>query len=396
MIPDPPEPPDQVRQRLKALMGCAFLNGVGFSGLMGVLPIYATTNLGLSASDFSRVLSLRMAGIVVGAIVLGAISDRLGPKRITLFTLSGAGAGLMLICIVPVWGFLILVPFISAMMSASFVNLNQLTQQVGPGKQGLANTLYRATATGSAIIGPLILTRWIAHLSWLMPVMGLGIFAGAWALSKYPLQERVARVSGIKDELRRVAAVYQEGLTHKRMMAFIVVSLGIVSLSTSVDAFGAVRLTKELSAPAQVYGVTLSISAGLTLVAILGLGTVLDKWPLKASTLILMTVVVASLFGLGLCQSVFWTQVFIIANTVSIGAVMAPLIMWLARVAGAVSLGGALALHKVMTALFVGIAMMLMSLAVPVIGIQWLFLCCAAGCLILLGCLGWLKEPQQA
>ncbi len=360
-----------------------------------MLPLYATGTLGLTAAEYSRVLSLRMMGVMTGTIVLGAVSDRLGTRRVTLFCLLAAGLGFSVICLAPMWGFLILVPLVSAMLSASFVNLNQLTQMVGSGRQGLSNTLYRATGTGAGMIGPLLVTYWIGHVAWVVLAMGVGLCIGAWCLKGYPIQERVSQMSTVKHELKAIVGVYKEGLTHGRMMAFVLLSLGVYSVGSSVDAFGAVRLTQELGAPAWAYGNVLSIGSGMTLFVILLLGAVLDRWPLKACLVGLLGLSVASLFCLGVCQSVFWTQVFLISCAVGMGAALAPAMMWLSRVAGKVSLGGAFAMQKVMNAIFFGVAMLVMSVVVPVIGIQWLFICCAMAGVLLLGCLMWLEEPGR-
>jgi MFS family permease len=384
------------RQRMRALGGCGFLNGLAFSGLLTVLPLHATQTLGLSAAGYSRVLSLRMGGIVVGAIVLGAVSDRFGVRRVSVFCLVGAGLSFMLICAAPVWGFLILVPVVSGLLSASFVNINQMTQLVGNNKQGVANTVYRAAGTSAGMIGPILVTQLISHTAWVVGGLGAGLFAGAMILRSYPMQEKVARLTNLKTEVNAVVGVYREGLSHGKMMAYLALTLGVYALATSVDAFGAVRLTQELAAPAKAYGNVVAIASGLSLVTIVSLGAVLDKWPLKLSLMLTFCVVLTSLFCLGVCQSVFWTQVFLIATSVGVGASLAPAMMWLARVAKGGSMGGAFALQKVMNAALVGAGMLVMSVLVPVIGIQWLFICCACLGAVLVGCLAKLEEPGKS
>ncbi len=390
------DPGALAKRRILALVGVSFLNGLGFWGLMTLLPLHAIGTLGLSAATYSRVLSLRMGGIVVGAIVLGAVSDRLGARRMTLVFLRTAGVLLALICIAPVWGFFVLVPIISGLISACFVNLNQLTQSVGNNRQGVANTFYRATGTGAGMVAPIAVSHWINQAHWLMGGIGVGLFFGAWCLKQYPVVERIAPMAGLGTELRAVARGYREGVTHREMMAYMLLSIGVVALATCVDAFGAVRLTRELDAPARAYGDVLSISSGLTLVSILLLGIVLDRVPLKVSVVGPLCVWAVSLCCLGASTTVFWTQVFMIACLVSVGASLAPMMMWIGRVAGKVSLGGAFALHKVMTAAFMGLAMLAMSVLEPMMGIRWLFVACGVLGGVLLVFLAMLREPGKA
>lgn len=56
---------------------------------------------------------------------------------------------------------------------------------------------------------------------------------------------------------------------------------------------------------------------------------------------------------------------------------------------------GTFALQKVMTATFMGMAMLAMSVLVPVIGISWLFIGCGMTGTLLLACVGWLEEPRK-
>ena len=78
----------ETQQRLIAVVAGAFVTGLALAAITTLLPLHATRNVGLSSAQFARVLSLRMAGITVGVILLGALSDRFGNKRMTIRCLA--------------------------------------------------------------------------------------------------------------------------------------------------------------------------------------------------------------------------------------------------------------------------------------------------------------------
>lgn len=63
----------ETRQRLTAVIAGAFVTGLALAAITMLLPLHATQNLGLSSAQFARVLSLRMAGITLGVILLSLL-----------------------------------------------------------------------------------------------------------------------------------------------------------------------------------------------------------------------------------------------------------------------------------------------------------------------------------
>ena len=191
----------ETQQRLIAVVAGAFVTGLALAAITTLLPLYATRNLGLSSAQFARVLALRMAGITVGVILLGALSDRFGNKRMTIgcLALSGLACGALGVASRPL--FYVLVPLLSGLLSCAFVYLNYLTQIADPPRQGRANTRYRAAGAVAAMLAPVIGARMLGASGWLFAGVGAGLCAGAWALRRYPLDEASAPFVGWRDEL---------------------------------------------------------------------------------------------------------------------------------------------------------------------------------------------------
>ncbi|HEY8666607.1 MAG TPA: MFS transporter, partial [Tepidisphaeraceae bacterium] len=217
-------------RRVGSVMWCAFVTGLALSGLLVYLPLYTTKVLALSNAQYARLLALRMGGITVGVIVLGAISDRFGARRVTMICLAAGGALLACVGGASLGALLLLVPLISALLSTSFVNLNHLTQIADPSRQGRANTLYRAAGTLAGIVAPLIVTRFLGLGGWVMAAIGLLVASAAGVLASYPLHEPHRPIEGLVSEMRSLAGMYAAPLRSGGLMRFINLSILVTVL----------------------------------------------------------------------------------------------------------------------------------------------------------------------
>ena len=382
------------RRRVFAVVVSAFVTGLAFTGLTVILPLYATEQLGLSNAQFARVLSLRMTGITVGVIFLGALSDRFGTRRFAALALVGGGLGLGLLGMVPVAGFLILIPVISGLLSTAFVNLNHLTQVADPARPGRSNTLYRASGTLAGILAPVVVTRLLGYSAWVFAAGGLLLCLGGLALRGYPRDENHEPFQGWPAEARLIAGMYRSALGQPHLMRYIHLSLVWNGLTAAVTTFVAIRLTKELAALPALYGNACSIGFALTLGGILALGAVLDRSSVKWWTVGLSILGSLCLVGAGLTDSAGLTAVCFVVYTIATGVMIAPLSMWIGREGERVGLSTAFSVHKVFAAAYLAVATFGFGFLEPVVGIRTLFLICGLLTVPVLVLMARLREPQ--
>ena len=382
-----------MRQRLISLAVGAFVTALALSGITVILPLYATQTLGMTNAAFAKVLSLRMTGITVGVILLGALSDRFGNKRLTLLALAVGGALYALLGLVPVSGFLVLIPVVSGLLSTAFVNLNHLTQIADLRRQGRANTLYRAAGTLAGIAAPIITTRFFGQLPTVFVVIGVVLCLGALAMRTYPLHEPRAPFAGWAAEFRGLVAMYASAMRQRQLMRFVHLSLLWGSFAAAVGTFIAIRMTTELGASRAAYGNTCSIASALTLLGILMLGAILDRTRIKALTVGLFGVTSASIIVMGVTSSVAVVAASFVVYTVAGGVAIAPLSMWISRDAGGCGLSTAFAVQKVLSAVYLALANFAFGLLEPALGIRVLLLICGLLTVPVLALIGLLREP---
>jgi MFS family permease len=138
------------------------------------------------------------------------------------------------------------------------------------------------------------------------------------------------------------------------------------------------------------------VAAGVTLPAILGLGWVLDRLPLKPTLVTLYALGAACVLGLGVCETVAGAVACMIGAAVCAGAVLAPMSMWISREAGHHRQSSAFALQKVLAAVYLAAAGLIYGWLQPTLGIRGVFLTCSALCVPLLIALVWLPEPAPS
>lgn len=373
----------------------AFTTAGTLAALMAVLPLYSTQSLGLSNSQYARLLTLRMIGICVGVVLLGTLSDRFGTRRVTAVCMTLCGLLFASLGFVDGSVFVILIPIVSGLLSTAFVNLNQLAQTLAPHQQGRINTQYRAAAMVGAIIAPPVVARLLGHMQWTLAAVGVCLVLAAVSLQRGVRPEPLHAFAGWSGEIRTLAGKYRSALRQRRLMVFITLILSWLATGFCVDAFFAIRLTQELGASYGFYGNTVAMGSGAALAAILALGLVLDRWPLRPVLLGLGLVGSLSVIGMGLSHSP-WTlaPLYVIYTAATVG-IIAPMSIWIGRRADAATLGASLAVHKILTAAFNGAAALALGWLEPITHISTLTLVLGLAGLPMLGLLALLHEPAR-
>jgi Na+/melibiose symporter-like transporter len=385
-----------VKRRLMTVVVGSFLMGLALSGTTVILPLYVTRNLGVSKAGYARVQSMRMIFATVGVILIGALSDRFGNKRLSIASLVLGGVAFGVMGFVPLVGFLILIPFAGAFLSSSYVNLNYLTQMVDPQRQGRANTLYRSSGTLAGMVAPILVTRWLSTAQWVFAGLGASLCLGAVIVREYPLAEPAQAFTGWSRELRSFVDQYRRAWAQRHLMRFIHISLLMWVGFASVGTFFAIRLTDELGAADRWYGAVCSTGSAVSLVGIIALGAVLDRVCLKRCFVIMAGLAILSVVVMGLTSSKVLTAHCFILYSVLIAALAGPTSMWISREAGSVGMGSAFSVHKVLSAAYGAAGVFVLSLIEPAMGISRVFLVSGIFSALLLVALVFLRTPPAA
>jgi hypothetical protein len=384
-----------VFHRLIRVVAAAFATSMALSGMVVILPLYATQTLGLNNAEFSRVLSLRMLGITFGVLLLGAISDRFGTRRLTGLSLIAGGLCFSVLGMVPLVGFLILIPLFSGFLSTAFVNLNHLTQLVDVQRQGMANTWYRASGTIAGIIAPIIMTQLFSQMMWVMAASGVLLVICGLLIRSYPMQENPSPFMGWGVEFRSMASQYRLALGQRHLMLFLHGSLIWAALSAVISTFAAIRLTHDLGTATVLYGNSCALGSALSLGAILLLGVWLDKLPIKSATMWLFMLSSFGVVALGISNNVSVAIIAFIVATVAGNAAVSPLSIWISRESGDAGMSLAFTVQKVLSAIYLAVATFTFGLLEPAIGIKSLFLWCGILSLVVLGAMMLLRNPPE-
>lgn len=373
----------------------AFLFSFCYTAGDVILPLWATRDLGLSAADWANLRSLRFAGVLVGVVFLGALSDRFGQRRSAVWTLLASGVAMALFWLNSSFILWALMPVFGAVVSTVFVNANTLTQLVTTTRQGVANTVYRSVGAASGILAPVAAT-WLA-VAWggyppVFLLLGALLAVAAWALLAYPLDEPLTPLEHPWREVRRLWQGYAGALREKPLMRFIQVSQFFYNSIACVGVFVAIRLTRELGMSDRAFGVLGTAGGVITFVLVAAAGWHLDRISLRRLHVVGGVVAACGALLMGLSDSLALTCVGALIAMPVTTLLIAPSSMWVSRAAGRATPVAAFAVHKVMSALCVSLAMVLFGLLENWLGMRTVLL--IGGTASLVSAFGFLLLPE--
>jgi MFS family permease len=265
----------QARRRMVVLVGTALLFNLFTSGIEVILPLWVTSALQLPEEAWAQLRMLRFTGVLVGVVVLGALSDRFGQRVLGAASMLGTAAVLVLLGLGYSQALWWSMPFYSALVSTAFVNMNTLTQQVSERRPGLANTLYRGVGAVTGIAAPLLATqlgaRWGGYPPVFLVCAGLLVLA-AGVLWLYPGETTPPPLGAPLAEVRRLWGMYAVALREAPLLRFILVSQLWGNVLAGLATFAAIRFTKELGFTHPQFGLLGMWAGGLTLLATLTVG----------------------------------------------------------------------------------------------------------------------------
>lgn len=139
------------------LAGVQFINRAG-SMVIIYLMLYLTQEVGISVTAAGHIISVYGIGAIIGTMLGGHLTDEIGPMRVQLFSLLGAGLLFISLSFVHnVWGITILAFFL-AVIAESFRPANSTaTADVSPPeKRARAYALLRLAINLGFAIGPVV------------------------------------------------------------------------------------------------------------------------------------------------------------------------------------------------------------------------------------------------
>jgi len=346
------------------------------TGLDVVLPLWVTKDLGLTAGQWAYLRSLRFTGSLAGALVLGALSDRLGAKRIGALSMLAAAVGVALLGLGFTGWLWVIMPALGALLSTAFVNMNTLTQWVSARRQGVANSIYRSIGAGAAVVAPIAVTTLAACLGGYPPVLALlamVLCLSAAALLFYPIAAEPP-LGAWRDELAALWRNYVKALRQRELMAFVHV-YQIWSAVVAVNgAFMAIRLTRELGRSDAWFGLVASVGGTVAFAATAATGFFLDRISLRRFCGVSAILVSAATLAAGLTDSAWLSAVVLLLAAALATCSIAPVSMWISRAAGEAGQTAAFSVQKVIAALYVAIGMAVWGLLERWFSVRGLFL----------------------
>ena len=388
-------------------MACLTVTSVALTLFTGgfdfMLPLWVTGeqagDLKMSAAEFAHLRSLRFAGVSLGAIALGILSDRFGQRRVGIWSLAA-----MAVLVIPLGGagktyLYVTMPLLGAAVSTVFVNLNTLVQQVSSRRQGLANSIYRGSGAGAGVLVPWLaatLAVAIGGYGGVMPWLAVAAVVTAAALWLHPEEESTGPYLGFRRELGRVKASFLAPLRERRLMWFWVVSLLWGNAMAAVGAFGAIRLTRVLGMADTDFGQAMTIGGVVVFAATLATGLVIDRLSLRRLHAVLGFLAAGCSVIMGLTDHVVLTVVAMVLAGLCGTLLVGPGSMWISREAGRASQSAVFFVQKILSAVVFASAMFLLGYLEPLVGgmkplLLWSGLLAAAGALVFLA----LPEPPR-
>lgn len=384
-------------QRMRIVAASASIVSFYFAATDIMLPLWATSSLGMSNSQWGQLRSLRMAAVAVGVIVLGAIADHLGTRRVAMasfMTLSCISLALLPGGSSGVW---FLVPAMGVLLSSSSTNLNTLTQDVTASRPGVANTIYRGISAAAAIPAPIIVTFLAARYQTYAPVLYLLaalMVLSAFILGAYP-SESAKKIGPLREEFVSLMRTYSIALRERRLLHFLLLSQIWCGLVAGALAFSAIRFTRELGMPEPAFGLLWGVIGALMLFGIMALGVLLDRVSLRVLHGWLALVAGTGVFLMGLGNSIVLSSVGLFLTAPVVQMSMAPNSLWVGRAVNKENQVAAFSLYKTTAALCSAGCMVLLSWLEAKVGLRMMFLCEGLAAIVLGGLLFLLREPAR-
>ena len=282
----------------RILVASTFIDRLGGSLIFPFLALYVTQKFNVGLTQVGLIFGMWSISSLVGSMIGGALADRFGRKVVIVFgLLSSAFTGILMGLVTDLREFYIL-----ALVSGIFSDIGHPAQQAmvadllegdqraeGFGVIRVVQNL--ATTIGPAIGG--ILAGYSYLLLFIIDAIASTITA-LIVLSAIP-ETKPMEIEGVKKEsMMKTIIGYREVAKDRLFVAFIFVTIIIVSVYSQMYSSLSVFLYQVHAVPVRVFGYMMSMNAGMVVI--------FQFWitkRLKKFQPMLMMVLASALYGIG-------------------------------------------------------------------------------------------------
>ncbi|GGL14336.1 MFS transporter [Planomonospora parontospora] len=295
----PPAPPGQgddgvlVTLRETSRAAKALLLGVFVNKLAAFIQIYLVlflTNRGFSPTQAGLALGVYGAGAVVGSLVGGSLSDRIGPRAATLVSMTGSAALIVSILYLPTYPLLLGAIFLVSTVGQFYRPAAQvlLTELTPKHRLVMITAVYRLGLnlgmTAAPLIGAALLSVSYNALFWGEAAAAL-TFA---VIASLALPRRVARPAAEQQAAEPEPAGgsgYRAVLADRRYSLYLVAVL----LTSIVYCQYTATLPLDVAAAGISlwwYGAAVSLNGFIVITCELAMTKVVQRWPIRLTALL--------------------------------------------------------------------------------------------------------------
>lgn len=142
-----------------AVIGAALAGGIGMFVFQTFLPSFAQVSLGYTVAQASYSINLMAATMILAAGGTGALSDRFGPEKALVFSLTTITLGFFLITYIeqPTLGYYVGSAIAGAGLGSLMTPINVIgMREGGVGREGVSSGIVSLSRTLGGIIGPTV------------------------------------------------------------------------------------------------------------------------------------------------------------------------------------------------------------------------------------------------
>jgi MFS family permease len=258
---------DEFPRQFWVLVAAAFIDRLGGAMIFPFFTLYMTERFGIGMTQVGILFAIFSITSVTGSMIGGALTDRLGRKRIMIFGLvMSALSALLMGLIGEYWLFIIVIPIVGMLADSGFPAQQARVADLLPEeKRAEGFGILRVVFNLAVVIGPLI-GGLIASQSYLLLFIIDAIASLTTALIVYfSLQEtwRPQEKGQAPQSMARTFAGYGAALRDTAFVWFMVASALMVLVYMQMNTTLAVYLRDNHDVSVQGFSIILSLNAAM-------------------------------------------------------------------------------------------------------------------------------------
>ncbi len=360
------------KRQLWIILGISSLLSMVFSGLEVVYTAYAINAVGVDASEWSQIRSIRYTLTMIVVFVLGTYAIRLGTKITAVFAV--VMSAIALICTVLFPGKLMLYvmyPIFGSLTQILLVNMNVMAQETSSDMREMTNTLYRSSFIAFSMAGPLAGAFWMTSSyanAFLFFSLLLALCVGV--LTAYPSTS--AKLQHLKLDLREMKKILNEWavLCRNRSILGFVILTAVINQTVMINmTLLPIKLMDGMGITEQHYSTIVTFQSAIGFILILSVGFLLKKH-LNVMIYAPYILCAVGLIGMGSIEHPVGVIVAFVLSNAIFQITMAPSSLWLSQQVDGSGYSTIFSFAKISSSLQGAIATVILALLQPIVGID--------------------------